>query len=265
MTEYIIVIHSNTSVRDQLIFALAREGWLVTAPATSEAVRRQVRQYGPPALLVCAAEPAAPDPAEALAELKARARTRVLGIWEKTPKEIQQEEQQALGEIDDFLLWPAPDAEILLRVRRLVVPRHASPAPGLHFYSNGNQPAPPPAWVGHSSQNEWETAALSPVECEIMGRLTAAEGEVISAATLAETISAQAPERQINTLRVHISRLRKKLELDPRQPRYILTVRNVGYRLSQDSACRPYSPGQGLRLASTHGSGRKDAEKTEHR
>ena len=39
-------------------------------------------------------------------------------------------------------------------------------------------------------------------------------------------------EQRLNALRVHVSRLRAKLEPEPNQPRYILTVRGVGYRLA---------------------------------
>ena len=39
-----------------------------------------------------------------------------------------------------------------------------------------------------------------------------------------------------NTLMVHIRRLREKIELDPSHPRYLLTLRGLGYRLLQEAA-----------------------------
>lgn len=37
-----------------------------------------------------------------------------------------------------------------------------------------------------------------------------------------------------NTLMVHIRRLREKLEVDPSHPKYLLTVRGLGYRLERE-------------------------------
>ena len=37
-----------------------------------------------------------------------------------------------------------------------------------------------------------------------------------------------------NTLMVHIRRLREKVEADPSHPRYLLTVRGLGYRLKRE-------------------------------
>lgn len=38
-----------------------------------------------------------------------------------------------------------------------------------------------------------------------------------------------------NTLMVHVRRLREKIEVDPSYPRHLLTVRGLGYRLSEEA------------------------------
>ena len=40
----------------------------------------------------------------------------------------------------------------------------------------------------------------------------------------------------------HINRLRKKLETDPKNPRYVLTVRGVGYKLNEAPVASRASP-----------------------
>ena len=42
-----------------------------------------------------------------------------------------------------------------------------------------------------------------------------------------------------NTVMVHISHLRSKIETDPKNPNYIQTVRGIGYRFSTDGGVQP--------------------------
>jgi DNA-binding response OmpR family regulator len=72
---------------------------------------------------------------------------------------------------------------------------------------------------------------LSAVERAIFQKLEEAHGEVVSLEELAACIDASTETARINALRVHINRLRRKIEETPNQPRYVLTVRGVGYRL----------------------------------
>ena len=59
-------------------------------------------------------------------------------------------------------------------------------------------------------------------------------GRVFSRAELLEAAQGIAFEAYERTVHVHIKNLRRKLETDPAHPRYILTVRGVGYRLPSE-------------------------------
>lgn len=84
--------------------------------------------------------------------------------------------------------------------------------------------------------------ALVPVtlaEYKILFRLMGAPGEVFSKRQLYECINLTAAESgrdtmesDENTVMVHISKIREKIEDNPRAPRYIKTVRNHGYRFA---------------------------------
>jgi two-component system, OmpR family, response regulator len=73
-------------------------------------------------------------------------------------------------------------------------------------------------------------AQLTYVEFELLRTLAANPGRVYSRRMLLEALWGGADYREPRTIDVHVRHLREKLELDPADPEYILTVRGVGYR-----------------------------------
>lgn len=76
-----------------------------------------------------------------------------------------------------------------------------------------------------------EPVALTAAELKIMAAFMGAPGRVFSKAQLYECISGDAYPGSEASVMVHISNIRAKLEDDPLRPRYIKTVRGMGYRL----------------------------------
>lgn len=73
-------------------------------------------------------------------------------------------------------------------------------------------------------------APLTYVEFEILAALAGAPGRVFSREMLLEQVWGDSTYRDPRTVDVHIRHLREKLELDPKQPEYLFTVRGAGYR-----------------------------------
>jgi DNA-binding response OmpR family regulator len=71
---------------------------------------------------------------------------------------------------------------------------------------------------------------LTYVEFELLRTLAASPGRVFSRRMLLEALWKSADYRDPRTIDVHVRHLREKLEAEPREPEYILTVRGVGYR-----------------------------------
>ena len=71
---------------------------------------------------------------------------------------------------------------------------------------------------------------LTFVEFELLTRLASRPGRAFSRRNLLEALWGSAEYRDPRTIDVHVRHLREKLEADPRNPEYILTVRSVGYR-----------------------------------
>jgi DNA-binding response OmpR family regulator len=75
---------------------------------------------------------------------------------------------------------------------------------------------------------------LTYVEFELLRTLAASPGVVFSRQRLLEALWGGSDYREPRTIDVHVRHLREKLEPDPSEPRYILTVRGVGYRFSEE-------------------------------
>ena len=74
---------------------------------------------------------------------------------------------------------------------------------------------------------------LTYVEFEILRMLAARPGHVFTRRALLEQLWGDASFRDPRTIDVHVRHLREKLEADPREPKFILTVRGVGYRFRE--------------------------------
>ncbi len=83
-----------------------------------------------------------------------------------------------------------------------------------------------------------EPVALTPTEFTLLETMMQAPGRVFTRAELLEAAQGIAFEAYERTIDAHIKNLRRKIEPEPGNPRYILTVRGVGYRLVGDENAR---------------------------
>ncbi len=74
---------------------------------------------------------------------------------------------------------------------------------------------------------------LTPLEFQILELLASEPGRAWSRNALLDRVWSTEYEGYQRNIDPHINRLRKKLESDPKNPRYVLTVRGVGYKLNE--------------------------------
>ena len=79
-----------------------------------------------------------------------------------------------------------------------------------------------------------EPVALTPVEYKLLYHLVRNAGYILRHETLLAKVWGREYVDEIDYLRVYVARLRRKLEPDPDQPRYILTERGLGYRFAAE-------------------------------
>ncbi|MDR0851721.1 MAG: response regulator transcription factor [Clostridiales Family XIII bacterium] len=78
-----------------------------------------------------------------------------------------------------------------------------------------------------------EQVALTPIEFGILSFLTQRAGRVFSMEQIYEAVWNEPSYSPENTVAVHIRRIREKIEIDPKNPRYLKVVWGIGYKIEQ--------------------------------
>ena len=73
---------------------------------------------------------------------------------------------------------------------------------------------------------------LTPTEFELLATMLREPGRVFTRSQLLEAVHGVAIETYERAIDAHVKNIRRKLEPDPSRPRYVLTVRGVGYRIA---------------------------------
>lgn len=79
-----------------------------------------------------------------------------------------------------------------------------------------------------------QSIPLTPTEFKILSKMMREPGRVFTKAQLYDSDGGVMFDSDENTMMVHISRLREKIEDDPKNPTYIITVRGLGYKLEKE-------------------------------
>lgn len=134
---------------------------------------------------------------------------------------------------DDYLPKPFEPRELLLRInailRRVPKTELAGEAPKtLHLGDVHYDLERGELWKGDT------LIRLTATESALMRIFSAAPNEPISRARLVEDLGRDDGRAQERAVDVQITRLRRKIEADPKSPRYLQTVRGAGYMLAPD-------------------------------
>ena len=131
---------------------------------------------------------------------------------------------------DDYVPKPFSPRELVARVRAVL--RRTSPAESAAVpFRTGALTLDPDKRLAY---REGQALSLTTTEFDLLLVLARNPGRVYSRMELLDRVQGVAYEGYERTVDVHIKNLRKKIEPDPRHPRYILTVYGAGYRFAED-------------------------------
>jgi DNA-binding response OmpR family regulator len=226
MTFRILLVEDDRTLRKGLIDALHSEGYEVEAAADGHEGRAALRQ-GRFDLVVLDIMLPGPSGLELLRELRQRdSKTPVLLLTARTD-----EGDKVLGlelGADDYVSKPFSLRELLARVKAMLrrVERHE--AAGVRQFALGDATIDLDAF---ELRRDGAVVALSPKEAAMLALLRAAHGKAVSRARFLQEVWGGDQFVGDRTIDTHMLNLRQKVEPEPRQPRYLLTVHGIGYRL----------------------------------
>jgi len=166
--------------------------------------------------------------------------TRRLREWTQIPiivVSVRDREEDKIAALDagadDYLTKPFGIGELMARLR-VVLRRAAAPENEPVFHADRLTVD----LTRHDVTIDGQTASLTPTEYDILRVLIQHAGKVLTHQQLIHLVWGNNSEADAHLLRVNISNLRRKIEVDPSRPRSIMTEPGVGYRLKTLEAAR---------------------------
>jgi two-component system alkaline phosphatase synthesis response regulator PhoP len=131
---------------------------------------------------------------------------------------------------DDYLTKPFSPRELVARVKA-VLRRADRPVDAGDLIRVGELQLDVPRM---RTEVAGTSVDLTPTEFTLLATLARQPGRIFTRSQLLDALHGIAFESYERAIDSHVKNLRRKLEPDPRQPRYVLTVYGVGYRLADD-------------------------------
>jgi DNA-binding response OmpR family regulator len=133
---------------------------------------------------------------------------------------------------DDYLTKPFSPRELVARVKA-VLRRTELPPERSDVIHAGDVVLDVPRM---RAEVAGRTVELTPTEFQLLATLARRPGRIFTRGQLLDEVRGVTFESYERAIDTHIKNLRRKIEPDPRQPRYLLTVYGVGYRFVEEQA-----------------------------
>ncbi|WP_417206364.1 response regulator [Antarctobacter sp.] len=227
---HLLIVDDDERIRGLLQKFLIRNGFLVSAARDAAHARRLLSGLDFDMIVLDVMMPGE-DGVSLTKGIRETSQTPVLLLTARSETEDRIKGLEAGA--DDYLAKPFEPKELLLRInailRRMPETTAESSVPKLltlgeirYDIERGEM------WHGE------DLVRLTATESQLMRIFSARPGEPLSRANLVEELGRDKGQAQERAVDVQITRLRRKMEADPKQPRYLQTVRGAGYMLAPD-------------------------------
>jgi two-component system response regulator RegX3 len=223
----VLVVEDEESFSDALSYMLRREGFEAVVAGSGPDALTEFDRSGADIVLLDLMLPGLPG-TEVCRQLRSRSNVPIIMLTAKDA-EIDKVVGLELG-ADDYVTKPYSARELVARIRAVLRRR-------------GDAAETPPA-VGvleagpvrmdverHTVAVDGEPVALPLKEFDLLEYLLRNSGRVLTRGQLIDRVWGSDYVGDTKTLDVHVKRLRAKVEPDPANPKYLLTVRGLGYKL----------------------------------
>ena len=222
MATTILIAEDDADIREVLRLYLEGEGFAVAEAADGDTALRLALSSAPDAAILDVMMPGM-NGYELTRALRRQSDIPILILSAKS-----QDNDKILGlnlGADDYIAKPFNPMEVVARVKAhlrragnvrrdlLTVGELTLDTAAMQLYKKG-VPVP-----------------LTPTEYKILAQLMRSPGRIFTKVQLYEGIAGEFFESNDNTMMVHISKLREKIEDNPKNPRHIITIRGLGYKI----------------------------------
>ncbi|MBX3083969.1 MAG: response regulator transcription factor [Anaerolineae bacterium] len=232
MSQHILVVDDDTLITRSLAYHLQTAGYLTSIAASAEEALTMIQTKAPDAILLDVGLPGMSG-FDVLRNFQRETLAPVIFVTARR-RELDEVYGLELG-ADDYITKPF-DIDVLLARLKTVLRRSA--------LSQENLAQRQPIDIGdlsidpqrHVVMLRGREVELAPKEFDLLYALAQEAGNVISVDTLLSRIWGSRWIGESQTVYVHVRWLREKIEDDPAQPRRLLTVKGVGYKLVAPTA-----------------------------
>jgi len=225
----VLVVDDELPIRRFLRVSLETEGYRIAEAGTAEQAIRLAAQQPPDLVLLDLGLPDM-DGQQVLRQLREWLHAPILVL---SARDQEKQKVAALDSgADDYLTKPFGTSELLARLR--VALRHAARPQATDASSTFTVRDLRIDFAARRVFVRDAEVHLTPIEYKLLTTLVRHAGKVLTHQFLLKEVWGPHHTQETHYLRVFMAGLRRKIEVDPAQPKYLLTEQGVGYRLAAE-------------------------------
>ena len=222
----ILIVDDEPTLREALTYSLSREGYSVRSAATSAEAFAKMERQMPNFIVLDLGLPDA-DGLDLCRQVRNHSSVPILMLTARQ-SEVDKIVGLEMGG-DDYMTKPFSMRELLARVKAILRrSSHEAETKQRDIIEFGDIVIDR---LAHRVTHKGQEITLTPLEFEMLSFLADNRGIVFSRETLLDRVWKYSYPEGSRTVDVHMRWLRQKIEDDPANPRILVTVRGVGYKL----------------------------------